>query len=252
MKLSAVIIARDEEAKIGTAIKSVLFADEVLLVDSGSTDKTRDIAVALGARVIELPWNGFAKQKQIATDLAANDWILSIDADEEISAELAAEIRGRLSDDTYFSAFRIPRKNIYLGKFIRFSGWYPDWQTRLFDRRKGEWLDRVVHESFKVSDGNVGSLQNPMIHRSIDSLEDHRHMIRDRYAPLGASEMQRQGRRTTLLHAIVAGPATFLGLFVLRLGFLDGFRGLAIAYFSAYHNVLKHLHLRILRKQKLP
>ena len=243
MRVSAVIIARDEEAKIADAVRSVGWADEVLVIDSGSTDRTREIAEELGARVIVNPWPGFAAQKQFGVEAAANDWIFSLDADERVSPELWNEIVAikDKASEPLVAAYRIPRLTCYIGKPVRHGGWYPDRQTRLFDRRRGRWSDRVIHESWRVNDGErVGKLSGDILHYSVDSLAQHDEMIRTRYAPLGARQMFESGRRTSRLKVATAGPAGFLRTYVLKGGFLDGAAGWHIAKFAGRHDRLKH------------
>jgi glycosyltransferase involved in cell wall biosynthesis len=243
VKISAVIIARDEETKVGDAVRSVGWADEVLVVDSESTDRTREIAADLGARVIVSPWPGFAVQKQIGVDAAENDWIFSLDADERVSAELRGEILKlkRVSEATLAAGYRLPRLANYIGKPVHHGGWYPDWQLRLFDRRRGRWSDRIIHESWQVNDGErVEKLAGDILHYSVDSLEQHEDMIRTRYAPLGARQMFASGKRTSRIRIATAGPAAFLGTYILKAGFLDGSAGWHIARFAARHARLKH------------
>ncbi|MFL6373937.1 MAG: glycosyltransferase family 2 protein [Pyrinomonadaceae bacterium] len=251
MKISAVIIARDEEQKIGDALRSVAWADEVLLVDSESTDRTREIAEELGARIIVQPWLGFSKQKQFAVDSAANDWIFSLDADEAVSPELRDEVL-RLRDqreEDLAAGYRIPRLAFYVGKPVRHGGWYPDWQMRFFDRRRGHWSDRIIHESWRLDEGErIEKLKGEILHYSVDSIAEHDRMIRIRYAPLGARQMFDNGKRTTALKVASAGPAAFLGTYILKAGFLDGSAGWHIATFAAKHARLKHQMLRDLQK----
>lgn len=245
MKLSAVIIAGNEESKIADAVRSVSFADEILVVDSESTDRTRDIAAGLGARVVIQPWLGFAKQKQFAADLAENDWILSIDADERVSDSLRDEIVSAMKGDgPSADAYRIPRQTRYMGRDIRFSGWYPDRQTRLFDRRKGRWLDRLIHESFQLSEGGrLGDLRSDLYHFSIDGALHHHSLVGERYARLAAQQMFEAGKRTGILRVMTAGAFAFISSYVVKLGFLDGLPGFVIARFAGHHAFMKHLLL---------
>lgn len=243
--LSAVIIAGNEEAKIGDAIDSVAFADEVLVVDSESTDRTREIAGSMGARVVVKPWAGFAKQKQFAADEARHNWILSIDADERVSPQLRLEIEAVMAGGAPSAdAYRIPRLTTYMGREIRHSGWYPDFQTRLFDRTKGRWSDVLVHESFQLFDrGRLGRLKSDLLHLSVDGALEHNAMVGERYARLAAEEMFRRGSSTGAFRVVTAGPAAFLNSYLLKLGFLDGLAGYVIARFASQHAFLKHLVL---------
>lgn len=243
MKISCVIITHNEEQKIADAIRSVDFVDEVLVVDSESTDRTREVAENLGARVIVQAWQGFAKQKQFAADHASNHWILSLDADERVSPKLRESVMRLASEDECsVAAFRCARLTRYMGREIRHCGWYPDWQVRLFDRTRGTWSNRVIHESFKVREGEtVGTIDGDLLHESVDGPEHHHRMIGERYAPLGAEQMHLSGKRTNMLRVISAGPIAFIQTYFLKLGFLDGIPGFVIAKFAAQHAFLKHL-----------
>ena len=251
MKISAVIIAFNEEAKIGGAIRSVEWADEILVVDSESTDQTREIAASLGARVVIEKWRGFSAQKQLATDSAENNWIFSIDADERVSDKLMKEIAGIRQSGGAFDGYRISRLSTYMGREIRHGGWYPDWQLRFFDRRKAHWKVVAIHESVEMADGSaIGKLSGDLLHFSIDNAEQHSHMINNRYAPLSAEAMHARGTITSRLKIAFAGPISFLTTYVFKAGFLDGLPGLCIAYFGAYNVFLKHLLLWQLQNKK--
>lgn len=251
MKISAVIITFNEEAKIADAIRSVDWADEVLVIDSESTDRTREIAEGLGARVIVEKWRGFAGQKQFAVDAAANDIIFSLDADERVTPELRDEIMAISRSGTMADAYSIPRLSIYLGREIRHGGWYPDRQIRLFDRRRSHWKDVAVHESIELDSGGVlRPLNGDILHFSVDGLAHHAAMIQNRYAPLGARAMFESGRSTSALRIALAPAASFLSGYVLKLGFLDGIAGLCIAYFGAYNTFLKHALLLEMQADK--
>ncbi len=247
MKVSAVIITFNEAENIERAITSVRWADEVLVVDSESTDQTVEIAERLGARVIVEPWQGFSKQKQFAVDNAAFDRIFSLDADEVVSEELRREIG---SIKTFKDCYPVPRLSIYMGRPIKTSGWYPDRQMRFFDRRKGAWNDVVIHESFKpTGDASVGELQKDILHYSVTSSAQHNKMIAERYAPLSARQMFQNGRRTSPFRVAMAGPSAFIRSYFLKLGFMDGFPGFVIAKFAAHNAFLKHLLLYEMQKR---
>lgn len=251
MKISAVIIAFNEAGDIAGAIESVKWCDEIVVVDSESTDDTRDIAEANGARVIVQPWLGFSDQKQFATHQARNDWVLSLDADERITPELRAEIETLFESGPAADGYSIPRLSVYMGREIRHSGWYPDRQLRLFDRRKGRWNRRIVHESFKLNDGAaLGKLSNDILHYSVKSPEHHWQMITTRYAPLAARQAFQEGRRSNYLKGAIAGPAAFIRSFILKQGYRDGVPGFTIAGFAAQHARLKHILLRRMQTEE--
>lgn len=243
MKISAVIIAFDEERQIADAISSVKWADEIIVVDSESTDRTREIAESLGAKVIVNKWPGFAAQKQIGTDAAENDWIFSLDADERVSDKLREEIleiRER-SGGPDADGYKIPRLSFYMGRAIRHSGWYPDWQLRFFDRRKGHWKNVRVHESVEMAPNTrITRLNCEIEHFSIENAGHHHRILGERYAPLAARQMHEDGRRSSPFKIAISGPAAFIRAYILKLGFLDGFPGYCIAKFAAQHAFLKY------------
>ncbi len=252
MKISATIITFNEESKIADAINSVDWADEVLVIDSESTDKTREIAESLGAKVVVQKWLGFSKQKQFAVDAAENDWILSLDADEKISSELKTEILElkNLPGDELADGYKIPRLSFYMNRPIRHSGWYPDWQMRFFKRTKGKWKEVIIHESVELqNDAKVVKLKGDILHFSVENAAHHHRMIGERYAPLAAKQMFERGKKTSSLKVAFAPFAAFLQTYFLKLGFLDGFPGFCIAYFAAYHAYLKHLLLYEMQEQ---
>jgi glycosyltransferase involved in cell wall biosynthesis len=252
MRISAVIITFNEAENIRPACESVAWADEILVVDSESTDATREHAMACGARVIVNKWPGFAAQKQFATDAAAHDWVLSLDADERVSPELHASIEAlRGKDESELAeGYRVARRTFYMNRWIRGGGWYPDYQLRLFNRRHGSWGNRLIHESFRMNQGSrVETLAGDLLHYTVRDVAHHEQMIKERYAPLGAQQMYREGKRTTAISAAVAGPSAFVRSYVLKGGFRDGAAGLAIAKFAARHARLKHRLLRELQNE---
>lgn len=244
VKISAVIITNNEEKNIGDAIRSVEWADEILVVDSESTDRTREIAEGLGARVIVRPWPGFSAQKQFGVDNSANDWILSLDADERVTEALVKEIAGIRETDPKHDGYTVPRLSVYMGREIRHGGWYPDRQLRFFDRRKCKWKHRVIHESIEMSAGaSIGQLRGDILHFTVEGPAHHARMVAERYAPLSARQMHQEGKRSSRSKAVLSGISTFIRTYVLKLGFLDGFPGLLIAYFAAHNSLMKHLIL---------
>ena len=243
-KITATIITFNEEARIGEAIASLSCCDEVIVVDSGSTDQTCAIARAKGARIINRPWEGYSSQKNFAAAQAANDWIFSIDADERVSIELSTEITAwKQSGPASRVAYSMPRRAFYLGRWINHSGWYPDRKLRLYDRSHCRWKGDFVHESLEVH-GSSGKFNGDLLHFPYRDWADHESRI-ERYTELAAKGAQSKGRRSNLLKLTLAPPLTFLKSFVLQAGFLDGWRGAAIAYMGARY-VFKR-EFRILR-----
>lgn len=246
MKISATIIAFNEESNIRAACESVRWADEILVVDSKSTDRTREIAESCGARVIVRAWSGFAAQKQFAATEASHDWILSLDADERVSDELRDSVitlEGS-DEDSLADGYLISRRSFYMGRWIKGGGWYPDYQLRFYNRSRGSWHGAYVHESVKMADGSrIDKLRGTLYHYSTRSAIEHHRMIGERYAPLAAKQMFEAGHHTNQWQVISAGPLAFLRCFILKGGFRDGFPGYCIARFAAHHAYLKYLLL---------
>lgn len=246
MKISATIITFNEAANIRAACESVAWADEVIVVDSGSTDQTCEIAEARGARVVKREWPGFAAQKQFAVDQAAHDWVFSLDADERVSAELQIEIKAlkETAAERLADGYLIPRRSFYQGRWIKGGGWYPDWQLRLFRKSNGNWDPRLIHESVKMNSGaRIEKLSGDILHYSVHDSAHHHRMIGERYAPLAAQQMLAEGRRTSAIKLAAAAPSAFIRSFILKGGFRDGIAGLSIASFAAHHAFLKHVML---------
>ena len=252
MQISAVIITYNEEKNILAALESISWVDEMIVVDSHSTDRTIMIAAEHGAKVIVRDWPGFSEQKQFGVDAASNDWILSLDADERATPELKKEIEAIKALGPPADGYRIPRLSVYMGREIRHSGWYPDRQLRLFDRRKGRWNGRTIHESVEMAPGTkMADLSSDILHFSVEDAAHHHRMIGERYAPLGAQHMFENGVTTSHLRVATAGLIAFLRSYVFKLGFLDGFPGFCIARFAAYHAYLKHLLLLDMQQPRI-
>jgi len=245
-RLSVTIITLNEAAHIAAAIDSASWADEVVVVDSGSTDGTPDLARARGARVSARAWTGYVDQKNHAASLAHHDWIFSLDADERIPSPLAAEIQTVLATEPPVHAYRVPRVTFHLGRWIRTTDFYPDFQTRLYDRRSARWVGRHVHESVST-DGPIGKLTQELEHLSYLDLADHLDRI-NHYTTLAARQMHEAGRRAGPLDLLVHPPAAFLRNYVLRRGFLDGTVGLTLSAVNAYSVFLKFAKLWELRR----
>ena len=240
-KLSVTIITRNEAANIAPAMGSVAWADDIVVVDCGSTDATVEVARARGARVFHRDWKGFAEQKNYAAEVAEHDWILSLDADERVTPALADEIRALLASDPPRAGYRIPRVSWYLGRWIRTTDWYPDRQLRLYDRRRGRWGERRVHESVTV-EGAAGVLRHEIQHRPYRDLTHHLDTM-NRYTTLAAEEMYEHGRRSGVGSLIALPLAAFLRNYLLRRGFMQGTRGFIISVLNSYYVLLKFLKL---------
>ncbi|MFA7669592.1 MAG: glycosyltransferase family 2 protein [Burkholderiaceae bacterium] len=255
--LSVIIITLNEAAHIGECLDSVAFADEIIVVDSGSSDGTREIAQARGAKVsLTDDWPGFGPQKNRALELAGCDWVLSIDADERVTPELAAEIQGVLEgpvgadtgDGTVPGAFRIARMSNFGGRWIRHSGWWPDHVLRLFRRGSARFKDVAVHESV-VTDKSVATLKSHFLHYPYDSLEQFIAKI-NHYSSEAAAMMHARGRRTSVLSAWAHAFWTFVRIYVLRRGFLDGREGFILAMMGAAGSFFRYTKLLFLNKQQ--
>jgi glycosyltransferase involved in cell wall biosynthesis len=232
LSLSVVIITFNEEANLARTLASVAWADEIVVVDSGSTDRTREVAESFRAKFCVEPWKGFAAQKNSALAKATGDWILSLDADEEVEPSLADEIRTVLAANPSVAGFWISRKNFFLGRWIRHGGFYPDPKLRVIRRGAGKFEERLVHEDLRV-DGTTASLQHHLLHHAYPTIEDYlEHM--NRYSSLGAEMAAARGVPGFSFLDIVVRPwLTFLYNCVLRLGFLDGREGLLLHLYHA-------------------
>ena len=229
-KLSIVIITKNEEKFIFDALKSAVFADEVVILDSGSEDQTCNIAKKIGARVEQQSWLGFGAQKNKAVELADNDWVFVLDADERITPELRDEIISTLKNPQ-FNGYRIARLNNFFGKNIRHCGLYPDYSIRLFNRQKGKFNDVPVHESVQIQ-GNTDKLKNHMLHLAFDTVEEFSNKQK-KYAELSQKDKN-------LIKAFISPIWTFLKIYIIRLGFVEGWRGFIIAKVYAQYTFWKY------------
>ena len=236
--LSVAIITKNEEANLRRTLESIRWANEIVVVDSGSTDKTVEIASAFGAKVIREEWRGFGRQKNYAIEQCTSEWVFSLDADEEVSEALAQEITHLLEESPEADAYFVPRRNLFLGRWIRHGGYYPDPKLRLFRKGAAWFEERAVHEAMLYS-GAARTLQGNLIHHAYPTLENYiEHM--NRYSTLGADQAAAKGKTSRSLPAflwnVLLNPAaTFVYNYIFRLGFLDGREGLLLhLYHSAY------------------
>jgi glycosyltransferase involved in cell wall biosynthesis len=237
-RLSAIVITRNEAANIAECLRSLAFCDEAIVVDSGSEDETVQRAEAAGARVTTHPFSGFGAQKNHALSLATGEWVLSLDADEQVTPELAAEIEAAVAAGAA-DGYAMPRLSSFCGRVIRHSGWHPDYVLRLFRRDRARFSDNLVHERV-ICDGKIARLTQPLIHHPIRTLEDALLRI-DRYSTAGAAEIVASGRRVSFASGILHGGWAFLRTYVLRAGFLDGREGFLVAAYNAESTYYRYM-----------
>ena len=244
-KVSVTVITKNEAADIGDALASVAWADEVVVVDAESTDETVAIAKRHTDRVVVRPWRGYIDQKNYAASIATYDWILSLDADERVTPALAGDIRSVMSAEPSQAAFRVPRVTWHLGRWIRSTDWYPDYQTRLYDRRRAKWTGRYVHEAV-TADGEIGRLRGELQHYAYRNIAEHLETI-DRYTTYAARQMHEDGRRAGVLQLVGHPPLAFLRNYVAHGGIRDGVPGLIVSALNSYYVFLKFAKLRELQ-----
>lgn len=245
--LSVILITKNEIKNIQACLESIKWADEIIVVDSGSTDGTQAVCQQFGCKLVHADWQGFGIQKQRALDLASHDWVLSIDADERVSDELKQEILGAIQQSEV-DAYELPRSSSYCGKFIKHSGWTPDYVLRLFKREKAQFTEDLVHERIVVQ-GDIERLTNPLIHYSFDNLEQVLSKV-DQYSTLAAQQMYDRGKRSTIGKALLRGFWAFIRTYFLRRGVLDGKHGLMLAISNAEGTYYKYAKLALLSEKK--
>jgi glycosyltransferase involved in cell wall biosynthesis len=245
MRLSVIVITKNEEAAIARTLDSVAWADEIVVVDSGSTDRTIEIARERGAKVVVTPdWPGFGPQKNRALDLATGDWVLSLDADEWLTPASVEEIKATLAAHPASAAYRFPRRSSFCGRFMRHSGWWPDYVVRLFRRGSARFSDDSVHERVIV-DGSLGTLGEPILHETFEDLDDLIGKM-NRYSTLTARQLKQTGKSAGLVEAVARALWAFVRTYVFRAGFLDGREGFMLALATAegtYYRYAKLMQL---------
>ncbi len=240
MKISATVITFNEEENIKDCLVSLDFVDEIIVLDSGSTDRTEDICRSYPkVRFYQQNWLGYGGQKNRAAELASHDWILNLDADERISPLLMKEIV--TADFKGFCAFRMARENYFGKKWVRHCGWYPDYTTRLYDRRSASFSLRKVHETLECS-GPVATLRGNLLHFTYRNISDYLKRL-DRYSSLAADEHYKKGHKTSLLRMLFSPPVTFVKMYLLRMGFLDGWVGFILSTLYSVYTFCKYAKL---------
>lgn len=240
LPLSLCVITLNEQANIERCLSSVPFASDIVVLDSGSTDETRTLAQKIGARVFDEPWRGYGPQKKRAVELAQFNWVLCLDADEELSPALQQEIYGLLKSEANRDGYRLPRRSFYLGRWLYHGGWYPDYQTRLFLRHKLQWSEDALHES--VQGEGLGTLRFDINHYPFENLADQV-QTNNRYSTIGADILVKNGTVVRWWHLTIKPWVKFLELYIFKRGFLDGLAGYIIAVGGAYSYFLKYAKL---------
>jgi glycosyltransferase involved in cell wall biosynthesis len=247
-KLSVIIITKNEADNIRACLESVSWADEIIVVDSGSSDDTVNICKERGAQVhITADWPGFGIQKNRALSHATCEWVLSLDADERVTPGLRSEIESALNDPHGHDVFRVPRLSSFCGRYMRHSGWYPDYVTRLFQRGAARFSDDLVHERLIVN-GSVGRLRQPLLHKTFHDLEELLAKI-NQYSTAGARMLDEKNKTATLKKAVGHAVWAFLRTYIIRAGFLDGREGFMLAVSTAESTYYRYAKLMLLNKR---
>jgi glycosyltransferase involved in cell wall biosynthesis len=246
--LSAIVITRDNERTIGRCMESLAFADEIVVMDSGSTDRTQEICRKAGAQVYEADWPGHGPQKNRALARATGDWVLSIDSDEWVTPELGEEIKRTVGSSTTRDAYAIPRRSSFCGRYMRHSGWWPDYVARLFRRESARFTDDHTHERLLVQ-GSVGRLRTPIMHEAIIDL-DQMLLKMNAYSSSSAQMKLERGARGSLAAAVLHGAWAFFRTYVIRLGFLDGREGFILAVANAEGSYYRYVKLMMLARRQ--
>jgi len=248
--LSCILIVRNEAARIERCLRSISFADEIVVLDTGSTDATPELARRHTHRVYSSAWKGYGGTKQEALGMTTGEWILWIDADEVVPADLAGEIRGIVDGETEYSGFHLARKAYFLRRWIRHGGWYPGHVIRLFRRDCGRFSPDRVHEGVKLS-GKAGFLKHPLEHHTDDTIRHYFEKF-NRYTSLAAEDLAGRGKRPAVYHVLLRPVFMFLRMYVIRLGFLDGMEGFLLALFSGQSVFAKYAKGREAGRSTVP
>lgn len=246
LPLSAVIITLNAASQLEACLRSVRFCADIVVVDSGSNDGTQALAQQYGARVIDCAWRGFGPQKQFAVEQAAHDWVLCMDADECVSEALQQSIAAAVAQPA-FGAYRFPRCNRFMGRYLRHGEGYPDLSLRLFDRRRAHWSDDAVHEKV-IAETTVGILRGDLMHDSAETIENYLNK-QNRYTTLAAEAAFARGKRTSAAQILLSPAVRFLKFYVFRLGFLDGLPGLVHILIGCGNSFAKYAKIAALQRK---
>ena len=247
LPISVIVISRNAAAVISECLASVTFADDLVVVDSGSDDATMEIARTFGARVFHEEWTGFGLQKRFAVTQAKHDWVLCVDTDERVSPALAESLRIAVSDTAY-SVYAMPRRNRFMGRWLRHGEGYPDWSVRFFDRRHAQWSDDAVHEKVLTTEA-VGRLQGDLLHESAEDIETYL-AKQNRYTTLQAQSLFESGAQVSGLKVVLSPVARFFKFYIMRLGVLDGLPGLVHILIGCFNSFMKYAKLRELQRKQ--
>jgi glycosyltransferase involved in cell wall biosynthesis len=248
MKISAIVITFNEEHNIAAALESLSWADEIVIVDAESTDRTVEIASRFTDRILIRPWPGYSAQKNFAAEQATNDWIFSLDADERVTPELqTAILEMKDQSEPQAAGYETARRTFYMGRWIKHSGWWPDRKVRFYDRRRARWRGDFVHESLEVN-GRIDRLEGELLHFTVRNASEH-HLRMDRYTTLAAQDLYSRGKHKSIVSIFIGPLIIFVRSYVFKLGFLDGVPGFAIAGFAAHYEFLKNLKLWEMRSK---
>jgi len=244
--LSAILITLNAASQLEETLLALRFCDEIVVVDSGSTDGTQALAERYGARVVACAWRGYGRQKQFAVEQAANDWVLCVDADERVSPKLRASIEAAMHGPRY-QAYRFPRCNRFMGRYLRHGEGYPDWSLRLFDRRHARWSADAVHESV-LTDCEIGALKGDLLHDSAESIESYLDK-QNRYTTIAAAAAFANGKRASAGHLLLSPLIRFIKFYFVRLGFLDGLPGLVHILIGCSNSFVKYAKMAALQRR---
>jgi len=245
-RITAIIITYNEEKNIRRCLESLSWADEIVVVDSFSQDRTKEIASSFTDKIFDLEWQGFGKQKEFARTKASYDWVLSVDADEVVPEKLRDEIKNILNENNSLDGYYIPRLSNFLGRWIKHSGWYPDYVLRLFKKDRAKFDESTVHEKL-VLDGKAGLLKNEILHYTDPDIS-HYLLKMNKYTSLSAEMLSTEGKSATLFDLLFRPMAIFFKMYLFKSGFLDGWQGFLLACFSSFHVFVKYAKLWHLRK----